>query len=195
MTKEFEDLVKEKLEELDKEEVSEDNTSQEEQQIGDETTENGGDDSGEETKDESFTANDLSDFLKKTETKLTVKKEGCMPSPIFGTRDSGKNHNKYRIYVSNPKGKISFIFWDSIINTEKNVPLEEMEALKSFAMDLEAIEEAPSFEEFKNLFGYGETDEQLAQKSFNGCRKQLDKAKKMFTEPQLKELKRLATDE
>ena len=142
---------------------------------------------------EEFSADNFDDFLKKTESKVSVKKEGCMPSPIFGNRDSG-NHNKYRVYIENPNGKISFLFWDSIKNTEEGKPLDTKAALAAFGNDVSAFEGEPSYEGFKSAFGYEETEENLAQKAYNGCRKQMEKARKLFDDGQLKELRRLASE-
>lgn len=50
------------------------------------------------------------------------------------------------------------------------------------------------YEGFKSAFGYGETEENLAQKAYNGCGKQVEKAVKPFNEEQLKELRRLASE-
>jgi len=148
---------------------------------------------GEET-GEAFSAESIEDFLQKTDSKVTVKKEGCMPSPIFGNQDQN-NHNKYRIFIENPNGKVSFVFWDSIANTKKGVPLDTNEALISFAKDIDAYQMDPSFENFKDAFGYSNTDVDLAQRAYNGCRKQMEKAQKIFTEEQIKELVRLASEE
>lgn len=153
----------------------------------------GDDENGEKKEEENFSAENLGDFLKKTESKTTVKKEGCMPSPIFGNKDT-KNHNKFRVYIENPKGKVSFIFWDSITNTEKDSPLDTNEALADFGRCISDYEENPSFEEFKETFGYSETDADLAQKAYNGCRKMVEKAKKIFSDAQIEELKRLASE-
>jgi len=183
--KDFEDIVREKLEEIDaEEETTTVNTDQpsDTEPVEDET----------ET-EEKFTVTDFDDFLQKTQSKVTVKKEGCMPSPIFGNRDT-RNHNKYRVYIENPKGRISFLFWDSIANTEADKPMDKKDALACFGMDVSSFENAPSYEEFKAEFGYDEANDSLAQKAFNGCRKQMEKAKKIFTDEELSELKRLASE-
>lgn len=146
-----------------------------------------------ETTEESFHADSLKDFLQKTETKLSVKKEGSEPSPIFGPDDM-RNHNKYRIKLENKNGSISFIFWDSIKNTENNVALDEDDALGAFGIDCSAYESSMSFEDFKSQFGYDKTDDNRAQKAYNGCRKQMEKAKKMFSEDEISELIRLSNE-
>jgi len=186
----FDEIVKETVDKLYEEEGFGAQDDQGTDDMGGDENQETGEDNPEE---ENFSAESLEDFLKKTESKVSVKKEGCMPSPIFGNRDS-KNHNKYRIFIENPKGKISFIFWDSLKNTEEGKSVDTNEALACFANDVEAYENAPSFEEFKAEFGYDETEVDLAQKAFNGCRKQMEKAKKMFTDKQLDELKRLASE-
>lgn len=181
MSKEMEKIVQERLSKLYEDEF------QDSGDVGDST------ESDEQGEDGGFSASSLEDFLQKTETKVRVKKEGCVPSPIFGNRDSS-NHNKYRVYLENPKGKTSFIFWDSINNTKNNVALDVNDALVAFGRDVDAYETSPSYEEFKDAFGYGETEENLAQKAFNGCRKMMEKAKTMFDDGQLEELKRLAAE-
>jgi len=89
---------------------------------------------------------------------------------------------------------LSFVFWDSIVNTKEGKELDTEEALAAFGKDISAYEEAPSFEEFKSAFGYDETEVSIAQKAFNGCRAQMEKAKKIFTKKQIEELCRLASE-
>lgn len=181
----FEDDVKETLEGLYEEEAGQD-----EAPAKDEAPEGNGET---EDKEEEFAADSFDDFLEKTETKVEVKKEGKMPSPIFGNRDS-RNHNKYRVTLRNGNGSASFTFWDSINNTEKGIPLDRDEAIACFANDVASYEDNPSYEGFKQAFGYDETEENIAQKAFNGCRKHMEQAKKLFTDAQLEELKRLAAE-
>lgn len=187
MDEELENSIKEKLDELyEEEEPRTDDSTADDSRSRDNAD-------GETKPEEEFKADSLEDFLKKTNTKISVKKEGCMPSPIFGNRDQN-NHNKYRITIKNEKGSTSFVFWDSINNTAKNKPLDANEAFYCFGRDIEAIQNSTSFEEFKSNCGYGETEDNLAQKAYNGCRKELDRAKKLFDENQLKELIRLVNE-
>lgn len=109
MEKEFEDIVKEKLEEI----YSEEQEDKTEKIDTDEKIEQDSEDDSED-----FSAENFDDFLIKTDSTVTVKSEGKMPSPIFGNNDTNP-HNKYRITIENPNGKISYVFWDSINNTEK----------------------------------------------------------------------------
>lgn len=182
------ELVESKLNEADEDGAPQDTTPPDE-----ESTPNEEPVKDETETEEEFTATDFDDFLQKTQSKVTVKKEGCMPSPIFGNRDT-RNHNKYRIYIENPKGRISFLFWDSIANTEADKPMDKKDALARFGMDVSSFENAPSYEEFKSEFGYNEANDSVAQKAYNGCRKQMEKAKKVFTDEELSELKRLASE-
>ena len=177
---EFERLVKEEEGESTKDTTQTDNTQADNQ------------DDSEEKKEPEFNADSIEDFLKKTNTKATYNKEGCMPSPIFGNRDT-KNHNKYRVTLKNDKGSISFLFWDSIANTEAHKDLDINDAIASFGLDLGAIEDSMSYQDFKSQF-YNQTEENIAQKAFNGCRKQAEKAKKLFDENQIKELIRLSSE-
>lgn len=197
MSEDIDDIVKKRLQEMEEDDAGSeqaDEPSADEQQPNPEDDQGGqAPDGGEPEEKEAFSADSLDDFLKKTESKVTVKKEGCMPSPIFGNRDS-KDHNKFRVFIQNPKGKVSFVFWDSIANTEKNAPLDVTEALADFGRCVQDYEDNPSFDEFKSAFGYDETEVDLAQKAYNGCRKMMDKAKKLFDDAQLDELKRLASE-
>lgn len=180
MEKEFEDIVKEKLEEI----YSEEQEDKKEQVDTDEKT---------EEVSEDFSAENFDDFLIKTDSKVTVKSEGKMPSPIFGNKDTNP-HNKYRITIENPNGKISYIFWDSINNTQKNKPLNKSDALAAFGLDIFAYDEGPSYEEFVRNFGYDQADEKFARRAFDGCRKQVEKARKIFDDKQIEELKRLSSE-
>lgn len=129
----------------------------------------------------------IDEFLKGTDTKVTVRKEGCEPSPIFGPRDT-KNHNKYRVYLSNPKGKISFVFWDSIYNTEHNVEFDIEDAIIAISKDAQAYGQSLSFEDFKTSFGYDETNSSVAEKAYNGCRKHMERLNKLYTPEELEQL-------
>ena len=184
--------IKEEFERLVKEEEGEptENTTQTDDTQNDDQTDN--QDDSEEKKEPEFKADSIEDFLAKTSTKATYTKEGCMPSPIFGNRDTN-NHNKYRVTLKNDKGSISFLFWDSIANTKAHKDLNINDAIASFGMDLGAIEDSMSYQDFKSQF-YDQTEEDIAQRAFNGCRKQAEKAKKLFDENQIKELIRLSSE-
>ena len=223
MEKDFEDVVKETLNRLYEEEGSEDKgqpeqepggpqepetpsepqepqgqednqepqdqeTNQDEPPNDDENEEGEG-----EKEEESFSAKNFDDFLKQTESKITVTADGCMPSPIFGNRDT-QNHNKFLVKIENKKGSVSFTYWDSVANTKAKKPLDSNDAMADFGSCIMDYEGNPSPEGFKKAFGYDETEEDIAQKAYTGCRQMFDNAKKMFTKAQLEELKRLASE-
>jgi len=56
------------------------------------------------------------------------------------------------------------------------------------------VNDGSSLEDFKANCGYDNTDNSLAQKAFDGCRKMLQRAKKLFTEDELNEFFRLANE-
>ena len=224
MEKDFEDVVKETLNKLYEEEGSEDNGQPEQESGGPQEPETpsepqepqGQEDNqepqdqetnqdeppnddeneegeGEKEEEESFSAKNFDDFLKQTESKITVTADGCMPSPIFGNRDT-QNHNKFLVKIENKKGSVSFTYWDSVANTKAKKPLDSNDAMADFGSCIMDYEGNPSPEGFKKAFGYDETEEDIAQKAYTGCRQMFDNAKKMFTKAQLEELKRLASE-
>ena len=150
------------------------------------------DDDGKDEKDK-FHADSLEDLIEKTETKLTVSKVSCEPSPIFGPKDT-KDHNKYKITLTNKNGSCWFYFWDSIKNTQERRELDKADALACFAKDAAAFDSVTSLEDFIAEFGYDKAERSLAQKSYDGCRKMKDRFQKLFDEAQREEFMRLANE-
>jgi hypothetical protein len=132
----------------------------------------------EEVSDGTFEASSIDDFLKKTNTTVTMKKMGCEISPIFNTRDY---HNKYRVFVSNPKGKTNFVFWDSVKNTQDGTPTDKEVAFAMGIMDAGIFFNYPDMSpgDFKAEFGY--TDDKRANTAYKACKKAYDRFMKMYT--------------
>ena len=166
----------------------------------DDETSDGNDDSKEDDKnddkeeqEEEFKAESFDDFMKQTESKIKITRVSSEPSPIFGSNDT-KNHNKYKITISNEKGNVWFYFWDSLHNTENSKKPSEDDVLACFGMDVGSVMDGVSKDEFKEMAGYDKSEDSLAQKAYDGCRKLLSRAKKLFEENQIKELLRLSLE-
>lgn len=147
----------------------------------------------EEEQEEEFKAESFDDFLKQTESKIKITKVSSEPSPIFGSNDT-KNHNKYKITISNEKGNVWFYFWDSLHNTENNKQPSQDDVLACFGMDVGSVMDGVSKDEFKEMAGYDKSEDSLAQKAYDGCQKMLSRAKKLFEDSQIKELLRLSQE-
>ena len=151
------------------------------------------DDEEKEEKEEEFKAKSFDDFLKQTESKIKITKISSEPSPIFGSNDT-KNHNKYKVTITNEKGSVWFHFWDSLHNTENNKKPSQDDVLACFGMDVGSVMDGVSKDEFKEMAGYDKSEDSLAQKAYDGCQKMLSRAKKLFEEDQIKELLRLSQE-
>jgi hypothetical protein len=166
----------------------------------DDENSDGNDDSKEDSKndddeeqEEEFKAESFDDFLKQTESRIKITRVSSEPSPIFGSNDT-KNHNKYKITISNEKGNVWFYFWDSLHNTENSKQPSRDDVLACFGMDVGSVMDGVSKDEFKEMSGYDKSEDSLAQKAYDGCQKMLSRAKKLFEERQIKELLRLSQE-
>ena len=143
--------------------------------------------------DVKFTAESFEDFLNKTNSKVSITKVSTEPSPIFGPHDR-KNHNKYKVTVSNENGSIWFYYWDSIYNTENGIEPKQNDVMTAFGLDTAAMINGSSFEEFCQEFGYENTEDKFARNAYDGCRKMVEKAKKLFSDEEIDELMRLSNE-
>lgn len=151
------------------------------------------DEDKDDKKEEEFKAESFEDFLTKTESKMKITKISSEPSTIFGNNDI-KNHNKYKVTISNEKGSVWFYFWDSIYNTENNKQPSQDDVLACFGMDVGSVMDGVSKDEFTEVSGYDKSEDSLAQKAYEGCQKMLERAKKLFEDNQIKELLRLSQE-
>lgn len=149
--------------------------------------------------DEKFEASSLQDFLIKTETKVKISFVSCEPSPIFGPND--KNfHNKFRVTISNKNGDVWFYYWDSIKNTEASKDMDDKnppstnDVLACFGKDVGSVDDNLTEEQFKEIFGYDETESNLAHKAYQGCKKMVERARKLFDEEQIEKLIQLSNE-
>jgi hypothetical protein len=149
--------------------------------------------SEDESADVEFTAESFEDFLNKTNSKVSITKVSTEPSPIFGPHDR-KNHNKYKVTVSNENGSIWFYYWDSIHNTENGIEPSKEDVLSAFGLDTSAMIDGASFEDFCDTFGYDKAEDRFARKAYDGCRLMVQKAKKLFSDDEIKEFIRLANE-
>lgn len=103
---------------------------------------------GEEDEEEKFSAESFDDFLTQTKSKVKLTKISSEPSPIFGSNDT-KNHNKYKVTITNENGSVWFYFWDSLYNTENNKEPSQDDVLACFGMDVGSVLDGVSKDEFK----------------------------------------------
>ena len=173
------------------EDSSEDNNDEDKDDSSDNSDDKDKDD--EEDEEEEFKAKDFKDFLSQTNSKIKITKISSEPSTIFGNNDT-KNHNKYKITITNEEGFIWFYFWDSLYNTENNKKPSQDDVLACFGMDVGSVMDGISKEEFIEISGYDKTEDSTAQKAYEGCQKMLERAKKLFKDNQIKELLRLSQE-
>ena len=176
--------IKKSVRELVLEELENDETGTAETNPGEEKNRE-----EEEVSDGAFEASSIGDFLRKTNTTVTMKEEGCEISPIFNTRDY---HNKYRIYVRNAKGSTSFVFWDSVKNTQEGIQTDKEEAFAAGIMDAGIFFSDPNMteEDFKAEFGY--EDDKRAKTAYRACKKAYERFSKMYTDEEFEVILDLA---
>ena len=132
----------------------------------------------------------LEDMMSKTGTEITVQKQGTEPSPIFGPNDT-KPHDKWKVTLRNENGSIDFIFWSSLAETRDGIAPDRNEMIASIAQDCAEYGNSMSLDEFRTRFGYEDSDVEIAQKSYDGFRKLVEDAMRMFPEGEYDELVRL----
>ena len=151
------------------------------------------DDKSDEEEEEEFKAKDFNDFLTQTKSKIKITKISSEPSTIFGSNDT-KNHNKYKVTITNEEGSVWFYFWDSLYNTENKKKPSQDDVLACFGIDVGSVMDGISKEEFIEISGYDKTEDSTSQKAYEGCQKMLERAKKFFKDNQIKELLRLSQE-
>lgn len=134
----------------------------------------------------------LGDMLSKTETEVSVQKTGTEPSPIFGPNDT-KPHDKWKVTLRNGNGSTNFVFWSSIADTENGTTPTRDEMIASIAQDCGEYGNSMSLDEFRERFGYEDSDMEIAQKSYDGFRQLVEDVRKMFPDGGFEEFVRLGT--
>jgi hypothetical protein len=98
--------------------------------------------------------------------------------------DKENLHNNFKIFVKNLDNneQISFLFWDSIKNYEEGkTELTEEDLIYCFKMLLDDaisyLDSNGDIDEFQKEFGIEKVSETV--RAFKGCKKQLEKVKKL----------------
>ena len=154
------------------EDSSDDSSSDEDNKDDDKSDEDKDDsdnkDKDDEEEEEEFKAKDFNDFLTQTKSKIKITKISSEPSTIFGSNDT-KNHNKYKVTITNEEGSVWFYFWDSLYNTENKKKPSQDDVLACFGMDVGSVMDGISKEEFIEISGYDKTEDSTSQKAYEGC--------------------------
>lgn len=148
---------------------------------------------GSDTESTDFSASSLEEFMQKTGTQVVMTKISCEPSAIFGPNDT-QNHNKYRVQIRNKNGIVWFYWWDSVVNTKNKIAAKPEDGLIALGIDAQAYNSTATIEDFIETFGYDKTEKSVAQKAFEGCKKQMERVKKMFSKEELDVLMNLAAE-
>jgi len=126
-------------------------------------------------------------FLDKFGLKVTFNLMDC-DNPSW---DKENSHNHYRITITRkdtPKQKLTFQWWDSIHNTEKNEQPTAYDALSTLASD--STEYSNSFEEFCGEMGY-DTDSITASKTWKAYSKLASRINDFFTDEEMEDLREI----
>ena len=101
-------------------------------------------------------------------------------------KEKGIYRNIYRVTIQRESNKISFMYGDSINNTEANKTPDLYSVLACVGSDYYCPDD---FEDFCGDYGYDE-DSRKAEKLHKRCLKQSDKLKEIFTEEEAQNLPR-----
>lgn len=108
--------------------------------------------------------------------KTTIKYEACRR--FFC--DDKESRNVYRVYITNKRKTINFLFGDSIYNTQNGIQPTENDILACIRSDYYITKNKfPTYEDFAREFGY-ELDSRKREKIYKQCIKQSEKLHLVF---------------
>ena len=129
------------------------------------------------------------DFLESTDTKVYIRKDDIVQG--FPFADDKMMHNKYRVYVSNDRGKFNFPFYDSYynyINNKKPTVYDVLACLNKYPV-------SDDLWDFINEFGYEihcKKDYERAVSAYEGCRNEYENLARLYTEEELERLREIS---
>ena len=129
------------------------------------------------------------DFLAATNTTLSINFISTVKKDFVGRTAA---HDTYQVTLSNSRHTYSFVFTDSINNTEKNA--KRFKRVKPTAYDILAclsVNEFDSFDDFCQEFGYeysSEREQQEIQKIYYALLDESENIQGLWTSEELEEL-------
>lgn len=141
---------------------------------------------GEVKSDDSDSNNELDTFL--AETKTTIKKK-LIGNEINKSWNDNVYRNKYRITLENPKGTMSFVFWNSANSTTEPSDYDVLYAMASDVMAY--IDCNGDLKTFADEFGYDISDpsDKTAKRIFKAVETMYKNATSLFTEAEIRRLR------
>jgi hypothetical protein len=125
------------------------------------------------------------DFLKDTETKLTVKEAtNFAQCPPFCESAGHVHGDHYRITLSNKQGRYTFSFWNSANDSQQGKQPTAYDVLSCLGGEVYSPD---SLEDFCSEYGY-DTDSRKAEKTFKASAKQQESLRRLFSTDQLEKL-------
>jgi hypothetical protein len=110
------------------------------------------------------------------EDKIRIESEYAEANPNMGDEKWQANH--YKVILKRKGKQLTTFFSMGLAHTQE--PTAE-DVLNSLASDAAGIENARSFEDWCNHYGY-DTDSRRAEKTFNVCERQAEKLKSFLGE-------------
>lgn len=147
---------------------------------------------GEAKSDDSNSNSEIDTFL--AETKTTIKKK-LIGNEINKSWNDNLYRNKYRITLKNPRGTMSFVFWNSA--NSKTEP-SDYDVLYAMASDVMAyIDCNGDLKTFANEFGYDISDpsDKTAKRIFKAVETMYKNATSLFTEAEIRRLRDIEESE
>ena len=132
----------------------------------------------------------ISNLLSKTGTRI----ETVPLSP--GVAENGTSEvNRCRVNISNERGSVSFIHYESPYNTLYGRMDDPTTIFISAMTDSQIVDKGISFEDFCEETGYDpETGKELAERTFSGLKKINMKLRAMFSDEDYTKLSKLVLE-
>lgn len=141
---------------------------------------------GEVNSDDSDSNREIDTFLAETQTTITKKLIG---NEINKSWNDNVYRNKYRITLKNPKGTMSFVFWDSANSTTEPSDYDVLYAMSSDV--LAYIDCNGDLKTFADEFGYDISDpsDKTAKRIFKAVETMYKNATSLFTEDEIRRIR------
>lgn len=131
--------------------------------------------------------------MRTQDIKISFKDEGYRP--YFS--DESDSRNVYRVFVSYNGKKISFLFGDSLHNTENNkTPMSHYKEYRRDILEIITsdyyctLDYYPTYSDFAKEFGY-DADSIKGLKLYKRCIRQGDKLHKLFSDSDMQYIQKV----
>lgn len=125
---------------------------------------------------------ELASFIKDTNTNISIRDLGEDYPTHWGEEYGKYPHNKYRVTITTPNGRATYVWWDSTKATQTGEKPDEYDVLSGFVCDAMAFDQSSGLEDFLANFGYGEDDYKRGKAAYNACGKMSEKASALYSD-------------